>query len=249
MNSSELSFHSHNLILADVANKSGDKEFKYDSPGHYMGLIQEALQELSFDTFFLEKEKVFDITEGCLKLTLPSGFFNIKQIFGYSGEDCNPQGKVNIYWKNNYKNKMARDSWANTGDPFHKNRGSNPPGNLFFCGIYNGIVELSENCSSLSKVVVRASGLITDVGETPVIPMFFRQAVTDYCVTEALSTRIANNVHMNKEVPFWQAIMNRHEARLRKPFTGSWDRAQERVKIMDSKTREDLVEYFSRLDY
>ena len=246
MNSSELSFLSHNLIMADIANKSGDKEFKWDSTGFYMGLMQEALQELSFDTFFLQVEKVFEIEEGCLKLTLPSGFFNVKEVFGYSGADCSPEAKKNIWYKSGFKNRMSRDDW-NNDDPFYKRRGNNPPGNLYYCGISNGVVHLSENCGSFSKVVVRANGLITDVGETPVIPMYFRQAVTDYCVVEALSTRIANNVQMTTEVSFWQAIMNRHNTRLTAQFTGSWDKAMERVKTMDTKSRRDLLEYFAKL--
>lgn len=250
MNSSDLSFSSLNMILSDIATKSGDREFKYESEGYYTGLIQEALQELSFDTFFLEKEKVYELSDGCLILKMPIGYFNVKEIFGYTGSDCNPQNAKNIWWKDNYKNKLARDNYQNNGDPFFKNRGqSSPPGNLYFCGIVNGEIHLSESCKSFSKVVVRANGLITDVGETPIIPMFFRQAVTDYCVVEALSTRIAGNTHMTKEVAYWQSIMNRHDERLTRDYDGSWWKARNRVKIMDKKSKEDLKEYFSRLDY
>lgn len=250
MNSSSLSFLSHNLIMSDIAKKSGDPGFEYDSEGYYMSLMQEALQELSFDTFFLEKEKIYDLEDGCLNFKLPSGFFNIRNIFGFNGETCSPKNSKPIYWKRDYKNKIARDSWGNQGDPYYKQRGNdNPPGYLYFCGISNGELFLSESCKVFEKVVVRANGLITDIGETPVIPMFFRQAVTDYCIVEALSTRIAGNTHLTKEISFWQAIMNRHETRLNKPYDGSWDKAMHRVKIMDKKTRDDIKIYLGRLDY
>jgi hypothetical protein len=248
MNLSSNSFISHNLIVSEIAVKSGDKEFKHDSEGYYTSLVQEALQELSFDTFFLEKEKVYDITEGCLKLELPSGAFNVKQIFGYSGSDCNPDTRRNIYYKRNFKNNISRDNWDNE-DPFYKSRrNSNPPGNLYYCGITNGVIHLSSNCSLFQKVVVRFNGLIADIGDIPVIPIYFRQAVVDWAVSEAISVRIANNPHMTKEIGIWQAIMNRYENRLRMPYDGSWDKAMDRVKRMDSKAKEDFTEYIAKLD-
>jgi len=260
MNTSD--FKSHNFIQSEVATKSGDRGFNHDSPGFYTSLIQEALEELSFDTFFLEVDKVYDLKElgGCLELKLPVGFFNVRKIFGANGNDCSYSSSRNIYWKNNYKKGIAKDNW-NNDDPFIPNRGGNPrgsnvsypgrsgtpPSNLFYCGISNGMIYLSPNCSSFDKIVVRANGLITDHGDDPIIPIFFRQAVVDYCVVEALSTRIANNPGA-VETATWSGIMNRHEVRLNKDYTGSWEKARTRAKRMDKKSKEDLREYMNKFN-
>ena len=269
MNSS--SFISHSLIVSEIAKKSGDKEFRFDSEGYYMSLVQEALQELSFDTFFLESEKIFEIKD-CLKFDLPSGFFNIRQIYLFSGPECDPTTATKVWWKRNFKNGISSDNWGNSGDPFYKNRSgsnvpgnsgftgnsnftnnpdvagrSNPPGNLFFCGISNGVIELSKNCKVFEKLSIRANGLITDIGDVPIIPIFFRQAVVDYGIVEALSIRMAENPS-DAAINVWQNILNRYNRRLTLQYEGSWEKARFRAKNIDSKIREDLHEYFAKLD-
>jgi hypothetical protein len=241
-------FKSHNFIQSEIATKSGDKEMKWDSPGFYTSLIQEALEELSFDTFFMEIDKVYDLKElgGCLELKMPPSTFNIRKIFGVHGNDCTYSSSRNIYWKKNYKNGISKDNWNNS-DPFIPDRGSNPPSNLYYCGIANGIIYLSKNCAGFDKIVVRMNGLITDHGDDPIIPSYFRQAVVDYGVVEALSTRIANNPG-TPEANTWATIMNRHDNRLNKPYDGSWEKARTRVKRMDTKSREDLREYMNKFN-
>ena len=247
MNHSSSSYISHKMILADATMKSGDKEFKYHPEGFYMSLIQEALQELSFDSFFLEREKIYPIA-GCTKFTLPEGAFNVREIYVYNGEDCNPAGKRNVYWKRNYHNKISKNSWNNDNDPFFLNSGQSTPSNVLFCGIRNGVIELSPNCQGFEKLVVRFNGLLCNIGDVPTIPMFFRQAVTDYVIVEALSARIAEMSADPKMIQGWQFILNRHEERIKEPYTGSWETALHRVKTMDRKSREDMNIYHQKLD-
>lgn len=247
MNHSSESYISHNLIIADASMKSGDPEFKHNPRGFYVSLVQEALQELSFDTFFLVKSKTFDIEDGCLKFTMPEGLFNPRETYVHNGTDCNPIGRRNVYWKRNYFNKLSKNNGTNDGDPFMP-KGGGISVNTFYCGIRNGVIELSPNCKGFKKFTLVANGLLCNVGDTPTIPMFFRQAVTDYVVVEALSTRIANANDDPKKLQAWQIIMNRFEQKLKTPYTGSWETAQYRVKTMDKKSREDMNEYHSRLD-
>lgn len=247
MNHSSQSYISHKMILADASMKSGDKEFKYSPEGFYMSLIQEALQELSFDSFFLENEKVYDIN-GCTKFQMPEGAFNVRQIYIYNGEDCNPSAKHNVYWKRNYHNKMSNNSWKDDRDPFFIKSGGNTPSNIYYCGIRNGVIELSPNCKTFQKLVVRFNGLLCNIGEVPTIPMFFRQAVTDYVIVESLSARIAEMSADPKMIQAWQFILNRHERKMKEPYTGSWETALHRVKTMDRKSREDMNIYHQKLN-
>jgi len=243
------SFVSLDLMLSEVAKRSGDPSFRHESEGYYKSLIREALNELSFDTYFYKEEKVYDLSDGCLKLELPAGAFNVREIYGFSGDSCTPSNSTNIYYKRNFSNGLSKDTWGNRNDPFHKNRGSQmPPGWLYYCGIVNGVIHLSSNCANFEKIAVRFNGVLGDVDGAPIIPMFFRQAVIDYVIVEALSIRIANTTDFQK-VNIWQSILNRHEARMNKPYTGSWDNARHRSKTMNKKAREDYKEYFARLDY
>ena len=52
MNFSPHSFVSVNEILADVLKITNDDGFKINTRGWYISQIRQALQELSFDTFF-----------------------------------------------------------------------------------------------------------------------------------------------------------------------------------------------------
>lgn len=246
MNQSEESYISNDMIVSEIAKKSGDKEYKYESPGYYTSLVQEALTELSFDTFFLEKEKVYDITPGCLKYTLPSGFFNVREIYLINGDVCHPSAKQNVWWHRNYANGISK-STKNQNDPFFVNNGKNPPSNLYFCGIRNGVIDLSQNCAGYQKLIVRANGLLCDIGDVPCIPSFFRSAVVDYGVVGALSIRIAEVADPAK-IQAWQYILNLHNQKLTRPYDGSWDKAMHRAKTMDRKSREDLKEYLAKFD-
>ena len=87
------------IIVSDIANKSGDREFRLDSKGYYMAVIQEAMQELSIDTLYHECEKVFELENGCLKLEMPAGAFNLREVYAYSGTDCDPKHAQKIWWK------------------------------------------------------------------------------------------------------------------------------------------------------
>ena len=48
-------------ILSDVLKLADDESFKDNSKGYYMSLIQQALQELAFDTFFDVRTEFFDV--------------------------------------------------------------------------------------------------------------------------------------------------------------------------------------------
>lgn len=234
------------IIISDIAKKSGDPDFSFEGKGSYIALIQEAMQELSIDTLYLELHKDIELNN-CLEIPMPSGAFNLREVYGYSGTDCNPQNSKPIYWKRRYKRNISSDTWGNNGDPYHKNRGeSNPPGNLYFCGISNGIIYLSPSCKNFEKVQLRYNGLMGDIDETPIIPIIFRQAIVDYCVVQAITTRIVVNP-THQALSAWQFAYSVHEARLNKLYTGSWDTARHRAKTMDSKSRNDLKEYFSNI--
>lgn len=264
MNSND--FVSHNAVLAEIANKSGDKGFKFASKGEVNISIQEALSELAMDSLYFKEDKVYTLERGCLTLELPRGAFNVRDIFGYYGDDCNPRGKKNIWWKENYKKGLSRNDWDNSNDPFFNNQGfdksgvpstfmknrnnggfTNPPSNLYYAGVSNGFIYLSPNCSRFQKVSVRFNSLGTSIGDAPIIPIFFKLAIVEYSVVQVLTNRIANNaVHPSKQD--WYNLRAIYESKLYKPYDGSWDKALFRSKNMDKKQRQDLNEYLAKIN-
>lgn len=250
MNLSEESFISPNFIVSEIAKKSGDSSFEFDTKGEYLTIVQEALTELSFDTYFLEVHKTFELEEGCSKLTLPSGFFNVKKIYGHNSEECIISNSENIWFKTNYRNGMSRNTGRGSEDPFFLNRGgvNKDPHHLYYCGMANGVIHLSPSCSKFNHITVFANGLVADIGDSPVVPSFFRQAVIDYGVVNIITARIAG-AKENDMISKWQFTYNHHKERLDKEYDGSWAKAEYRVKNMDRKAREDYKVYFERLNY
>ena len=84
MNFSPHSFVSVNEILADVLKITNDAGFKMNSRGWYISQIRQALQELSFDTFFDERNEELIIPND-LRVEMPKGAFNLKPLVAYAG--------------------------------------------------------------------------------------------------------------------------------------------------------------------
>lgn len=264
MNISKHNMISPEEILSDVLMQVDDESFKDSSRGYYMSLIQQALQELAFDTFFDERTEMFKVPEN-LNLDMPKGSFNIRQLYLYSGLECNIENSQNVYWKRNYYTKgggfLARDKGYNNNDPFYESRTfgrkDNPSlrrvknngsiSEAFYYNVQNGIIMLSASCLRFENIAIVFNGTGVDIGEVPFIPQLFREAVKMWVLDSALKLKMAKAVgaDFNK----WQTLWVMNDRLLRKPYTGAWEEAQLRAKSIDAKQREDLKEYLGRLNY
>lgn len=253
MEFSPSSFVTSNEILADVLKTVADSEFKLNSSGWYTSQVQQALEELSFDTFFLTINTAIEIP--CdLKIELPKGAFNLRQMYVFSGDECDFSEKSTVYHKRNYlgsssgQTGLARDVYSSKNDPFHKRRGREMsfPNHVYYYGIQQGIINLSPNCSNFQKVMLVYNGVHTDIGDVPVVPTYLRQAVKDYITVKALEIRIAEEqVNLQR----WNILLARYDNSLNHPYEGSWVKAERRVKTLDNKHRQDMKEYLSRMNY
>lgn len=256
-------------ILSDVLKLADDESFKDNSKGYYMSLIQQALQELAFDTFFDVRTEFFDVPEN-LNLAMPLGAFNLKEMYLYNGTECNFDTAQNIYYKRNYftkgKGSLSRDSGnSNSRDPFFQNRrlsnsnGISHPNSrragavvssintVYFYNIQRGMIMLSPNSRNFSKIAIVFNGTGGDIGKVPFVPQLFREAIKSWVLSPVYQIKMAMAVgaDFNK----WQTLWSLNDKRLNTPYTGLWDKAELRSKSMDSKAREDMKEYMSRLDY
>jgi hypothetical protein len=87
MDLSPKNFVSIDIILADVLKTVDDASTKLNSKGWYTSQIQQALEELSFDTFFDERNANFDVPKD-LRLELPEGAFNLRKVYLFNGNSC-----------------------------------------------------------------------------------------------------------------------------------------------------------------
>ena len=256
MNFSPEDFVSAEEILADSLKIIGDKEMKINTYGWYKSQIQQALQELSFDTFFSDVYNTFEMP--CdLKMNQPKGSFNIRQVYAHNGSKCDFGSASNVYFKRNIINSksgrdyLARDRWGNKGDAFHLNRShieSSPNSNVLFVGIQGGVLMFSQSCAKFTHVTLVYSGVHTDIGEVPVVPIFLRQAVKMKVASEGLTARLADSIGS----PEYNQILNLKntiDAQLNHPYDGEWVKAERRSKTLDSKQREDIKMYFQRMNY
>lgn len=260
MDISPHSYVSTNEILADVLKIVDDSSFKISSEGWYKSQIQQALEELSFDTFFDERNESFD-TPSDLRLDMPKGAFNLRGIYLFSGTECNIAKSVNVYHKKNFINSksgngyVAKDKWENGRDPFYQSRSAgesdslnNNPSNVFFFSIQNGTIMLSESCRNFPKVMIVFNGIMTDIGEAPIVPQLFRQAVKHYVAVPALKEKMKDTIG-TASYNHWAMMHADYKAQKDHTYEGSWVKAERRAKGLNNKIRQDIKENLTRLNY
>lgn len=254
-------FISPDVVLSSAAAMCGDREYRVISRGFYMALIQEAFESLALDTFFDEKREDFHLPDD-LTLPLPETCFNVKNVYMFEGTICDISKSRKVYWKRNYFTRgvgyIANDKGnQNTNDPFYDNHGDDVHfhgdqtfarmnGNVderLFYNIQQGNIMFSSSCRGKGKVHIHYNGTGCKIGDAPIIPIFLRTAMEDYVTEAALRFRMANDPTNFK---MWAALQMEYKNRLTAPYTGSWEKAEYRIKNLNSSQREELKEYLSR---
>jgi hypothetical protein len=272
MDQSPHSYVTIDEILSDVLKSVNDASFKKNSKGWYTSQAQQALEELAFDTYFREENRAFNVPEN-LRLELPSGAFNIREMYLFNGDECNINNSAVVYHKKNFINGtsgngyVARDTYKNARDPFHTKRGNRLdriPGiqngrsdrfstgsgltnEVYYFSVQNGLIMLSSSSKNYQKVMIVYNSVGTEIGEAPIIPSFLRQAVKDYVTVKSLESIMAmDDEKFNK----WNALYGIHKNNLGDgDFNGSWAQGKRRVKRINTKERNDIKEYMSKLNY
>ncbi len=265
MNYSNKDFVPIGQLLREITKRALDSDYRYNTKGYYRLLIQNCLQELSYDAHFMKEWFTVEIPEN-LSFELPEGAFNVRQMYIFNGDFCNIQTAQNVYHARQYftagKGLVKNNKQNNQSDPFFRDQASNNPrvfasiqgsqangggraGNtVFFFNIQDGRVMLSKSTSRFEKVFFR-SDLIPDIDKGGIVPKFLQRAVTLYCAREGLQPRLAEGsqfVNLYNELN--KDLYGRdHES------DGAWYKAEHRVQQMDYKEREDLAEYHQRLNY
>lgn len=266
-------FITTNQILADVLKFVDDERYEINSKGFYISTIQRALEGLAFDTFFDERNEDFPFPTDTFNLEMPKGAFNIRNIYLFNGTQCDIGRSQNVYWKRNFithgQGYFANNKSNNVDDPFYPNnfrtddkhitdalggkgrnvgnpafnRGSTVE-NTFYYNIQNGLIMFSSRCAMFEKVLLVFNGTGTDIGDVPLVPIFFREAIIDFVTETALRIRMAK-----EPAGPWRVLWQIAKQNIGSDFNGSWYKAERMVKQMNSGQRSNLKEYLSKMAY
>lgn len=260
MDTSKNNFVTVNEILSDVLKLVDDERYETNSKGYYVSLIQQALEELSFDTFFDERTANFDFPTDSLCLEMPIGSFNIKHIYLFSGSECDIINSQKVWWKKNYFTRgngyFADNKGNNNNDPFFPSDGHGKRinsiysknvresvENHYYYNIQNGLIMFSSKCRVFPKVHVMFNGTGCDLGEIPIIPLFLREAVKLFVVEYTFAIKSAK-----PDGKQWISLWQLYSQKLNREGIGegTWYRAIDRVRSMSNSERDDLFEYLNR---
>lgn len=249
-------FVSANHIISEVVKTVNDEKFRKGfSKGWYMSQIQDALQELAFDTFYQELTLDYEIPSN-LRLEIPKNVFNIREIYVYNGDGCcSPNNHQIVHWKNLFNNKGKDGYTARVSDSSETGTNSSPfvsnyydwetdvhgKKRKYYANIQNGTLMFSSTCGSYSKVRLICNGMGVEVGDIPIIPRFFEQAIKDWVKEKFYESMKARDPRTYRGL--W-ADARDERTNLR---TGSWKEARKRIASMDSWMKEDLNEYISSI--
>ena len=244
MNFSNSNMCSFDTILSGILSNVDDTDMKKFSIGTYKFVVQECLEQLSFSTLMLTLEKDFDMPD-TLSLEIPIGCFNIQGIYVFNGSCCSKTESKKLWWKRNYRTKGLTEGYItnvmkNTEDPF-----ITPYSNadeVYFYNAEGGYVYLSPSCANYERVEIVFNGVLTNYGDTPIIPMILRKAVVDYCTHEIFKKLKA------KDSKYYRPLTMDAYAELYDRRNGSWQNAVMWCRSLDSDSRRALLEYLSKMN-
>ncbi len=256
MNSAD--FVSMNQILSDVLMMTDDENLRKGiTKGYYVSQMQQAIEELAFDTFFDEvtDDIKFDSEFSTrLNLEMPNNVFNIREMYLFNGACCTPESSVIVHWKRQFNNSQGGTAFTAkrvTGnrsqrDPIYPTDNTNPEfpsSNLYYANVQNGLIMFSSNCQGFTHLRLVYNGTGGAIGDEPIIPRFLRQAVIDFTVEKAYSVLKA------KDSRKYRILWGDVAAKLNDPRNGTWVNAERRIKSLDTWARDEMKEWLGRPNY
>lgn len=228
-------------ILSDALVLCGDEDYRNGwSKGYYISTIQRGLQELAFDTFFDEGDEWVQMDADCLQMPLPCNMFNPREIYLHNGTPECPTGIVKAYWKRQFNNgkggttytASVRDDGNSQVDPFMP--AAFPGTNLYYFNIEGGMMMFSRNCTGFSWVKIHGNKAGTAIGDSPVIPMFFRTVLSDYVCEKFYRYKTSKDRAFQADWAMYNDRLNGKD--------GSWNKAEKRVKKLSTIKRDTMTE-------
>ena len=242
-------FVSTNHILAEALVNVNDQDLRNGfTRGWFTSRIQDALQELAFDTFYEEITNDYDFPTDKLAIPMPKNAFNLREIYLYNSTCCSPTTSAKVHWKrlfnNNggqsagYTSKVTATGSDSTVDPIiprHMGADKHLVANL-----QNGMIMFSSSCSAYKRIRLVYNGMGGEIGEEPIIPRFFERFINDWVEEKYYSAMKAREPRKYRIL--WQDAYNKIHSN-----GGSLMTAKMRISSMNTFEKESLEEYIGNI--
>lgn len=241
-------FISPEEILADVLPAVNDEDFKLLRRGWYLRQIKNGLRKLNYEAPFLEYHIDLAMPSNLI-LDLPTGIWNIRDIYVWNGENCVISEANRVHHKSNFisngyqagytaRNKSGQyDTFIN---PFQSDT------SVLFYNQQNGAIMFSDSCVGYSYVRIVYNGTIESLNSVKFIPPFCREALTGFVVERSFFTLQGRDANYNR---LWIYAKQDLYNPLGPMEPSKWDLCIRLMKNLDKKFGDDLKEYLSKMFY
>tara|TARA_Y100000814_G_scaffold96598_2_gene66904 strand:+ start:12308 stop:13051 length:744 start_codon:yes stop_codon:yes gene_type:complete len=242
-------FISVNNLLADILTFVNDDTMRNHgfNRGYYVSGIQKALEALALETYFDVRTEDKTFPKEKLATEIPKGAFNIREIYIYNGELCKPKSFAIVQWKRLYNNKGKGDKGTakrldtrSSRDPFFPL--DSTASGVYYANIQNGTLMFSSNCKGFDYLRIVYNGMGGAIGDEPIIPRLFREAIVDYVVERCFRALKAKDRAYR---PLWSDAYQI----LNDPKNGSWINAERKIKSLNTWQRDTMQEYLGAMNY
>jgi hypothetical protein len=234
-------------VLADVMVIMNDEDNHLLTPGFYNAQVKYALDELGFDISFLPVTNDYLLPDD-LMVDMPSGCFNLRNIHIYTGTPEEVGYVETVYWRKGVQTRgyntgvTANVNQWNISDPFFQV--SIDSTSLYYFSVQNGIIRLSDDCSSFDYIRLTYDGIPSkNLDSVKMIPPECRKAILDW-----VTVRCAGALKMRDNK--YRIVQTDAEKQLDEyGLNGSWHEAKMRLVRLDTKKLKDAILYNAKLNY
>lgn len=229
-------------VLFDAAQEIRDSEFRRYGRPAYLSAAQRGLSELCHDVPWDVRHFQTKIPPNRI-IDLPFGTGQKSLVALFNGDNCDMRYAQTVFIKPNMYHKGGEGYVANNIGP---GIDISVPNNalynqtmqdyLYFAGESDGKLYLSPSCLQFENIHITFSGLGMECwGEDFCIPMWAREAITDYVILKAARALRQDNMNFYREV-----IREKEAALALTNPSGTWIRALGYWGRMDEKERNDV---------
>lgn len=268
-------FVSINHLLAEATANVNDRNFRQGfSKGWYVSRIQDALQELAFDTFYQKLTRDYTFPTDKLAMEMPKNAFNIREIYLFNCgceedsttgstseacdsncECCKPTTSVIVHWKRLYNNRgmggfytaKVREDGNSRIDPFFD---YNSPESFITSrgtNYYANIVNGLIMFSPDSRSFNKVRLVYNGMGgEIGDEPIVPR--FFERAVIDYVEERFYN-AKKAEDPRRYRTLWSDAYQRINDLRIGSWRKAQMRISSMNTFEKESLEEYISEITH
>jgi hypothetical protein len=119
---------------------------------------------------------------------MPSGVFDVKQIYLHDDSVCDIKKSTKVDLKNNAISTgdsfLADQSPGTPASMGHEDKTGNRGTNVYWASFYNDTIQLSPSCTSFENVTIYVSGLWTEINNIPIVPEHMVKTCIHYCEME-----------------------------------------------------------------